>query len=68
MVQDALANFIEILPMFPQRKVVSKLEELVQLLRELLTIASINGEIEKEEDFNKLLVCNNSCWAIGELS
>lgn len=23
---------------------------------------------ENEEDFNKILVCNNACWTIGEIS
>lgn len=25
-------------------------------------------ELDSEEDFNRVLVCNNSCWALGELA
>eukprot|EP00347_Sterkiella_histriomuscorum_P015989 403354925 len=67
-VQDALANFIEILPKMPDHVVAKRLDELVFLLQDKLKVAMIQQELEQEEDFNRVLVCNNSCWALGELT
>jgi Ni2+-binding GTPase involved in maturation of urease and hydrogenase len=44
------------------------LDELVELLNEKLKVAIIENDIEKDDDFNRVLVCNNSCWALGEIA
>jgi hypothetical protein len=67
-VQDALANFIEILPMIPDHIIAKRIDDLINLLKEKLKVAIMEYEIEKEDDFNRILVCNNSCWALGELA
>ena len=41
MVQDALANFIEILPKMPDHVVAKRLDELVYLLQDKLKVAML---------------------------
>lgn len=67
-VQDALANFTEILPEIPDRVIRKRAEEIVILLKEKLRIAMYDFDMEKEDDFKRILVCNNGCWTIGELA
>jgi hypothetical protein len=67
-VQDALANFIEILPVIPSQQLAKRTDELIKLLMEKLRIAMHDFDIDKEDDYNRILVCNNGCWAIGEIA
>lgn len=67
-VQDALANFIEILPDMPELVLAKKVKEIVGILLDKLQIAMTDVEMEREEDFKRILVCNNGCWLIGELA
>jgi len=67
-VQDALANFIEILPVIPSQQLAKRTDELLVIFMETLRIAMSEYDIDKEEDYNRILVCNNGCWAIGEIA
>lgn len=44
------------------------MDELSKLLKEKIKVAIIDDELTTEEDFNRILVCNNSCWVLGELA
>ena len=68
MVQDALANFIEILPVIPSQQLSKRTDELLKIFMDTLKMAMSDYDIDREEDYNRILVCNNGCWAIGEIA
>jgi len=67
-VQDALAVFIEILPELPVPVLANKADELLDILQAKLKIAMADFNIDNEDDYQRILVCNNGCWAIGEIA
>jgi hypothetical protein len=67
-VQDALANFIEILDDIPDTLLRKKVHDFAPVLKEKLQIAMLDYDIDEEYEEKKILVCNNSCWLLGELA
>lgn len=54
--------------MLPEHSIIKRIDELAKLLKEKIKVAIIDDEIASEDDFNRILVCNNSCWVLGELA
>ena len=54
--------------MLPESQIAKKIDELAKILKEKIKVAIIDDEITTEDDFNRILVCNNSCWVLGELA
>ena len=52
----------------PENILVTRVHELLNILKEKLRVAMIDYDIEDEEDYKKILVCNNGCWLIGEIA
>lgn len=68
-VQEALANFVEILPDLPNSLIQRRGKDLVKLLLQKLKDASNQlFAMEDGEAHDKVLVWNNACWAIGDIS
>ncbi len=67
-VQDALANFIDILQDVPSSVLSKRVDELIEILTAKLRCALEHFDIENENDVKRILVCNNACWAIGEIA
>ena len=66
--QDALANFIEILAEIPNALIIKRGKDLVRILQEKLKDAGSYFQIDSEKSFDMILVCNNACWAIGDIA
>jgi transportin-1 len=63
-----LVNFIEIFHEIPKSLLVKRGYEIVSILQERLKEAVKSYNMASEEDYSKILVCNNACWAIGEIA
>lgn len=67
-VQDALANFIDILPSMSDLMSSCRMNTVVETLALIIKKASALKDFNDEEELKKLLVCNNACWAVGEIA
>ena len=45
-----------------------RVQDLITVLKEKLKGALINYDIDDEDDYKKILVCNNGCWLLGEIA
>ena len=57
------------MPEVPVQLIRKKSHQLVQLLKEKLKDSCKYYQFENDDDdFNSIMVCNNACWTLGELS
>ncbi len=68
MIQDALANFIDILPELPLELLKGYGTTLLRLLADKLKLVGSTIIDELDDEFENLSVCNNACWTIGEVA
>lgn len=54
--------------MLSEDQISKRIDPLTKLLKEKIKVALIDDEITTEDDFNRILVCNNSAWVLGELA
>ena len=52
----------------PDKILATRVHELLNILKDKLRVAMIDYDIEDEDDYKKILVCNNGCWLIGEIA
>jgi hypothetical protein len=57
-----------VLPEIPNHVIKNRCNDLIILLTLKLKQVGNITNLDNEDDFNKVLVCNNACWAIGEIS
>jgi hypothetical protein len=75
-VQDAFANFIEIIPQVPVHILESRTGQIMSVIvRKLYDKVGVRApfikghtSIANVEEYNRVLACNNMCWTIGELA
>jgi hypothetical protein len=63
-----LASFVEIIPHIPAYILERYVNEMIPILTEKLKTAMLTYDIDNENDYKKMQVCNNGCWTIGELA
>ncbi len=67
-VQDALANFIDIMSEIPNITLSKRAPELLDIMIDKLKYAQIQINPSNPSDLKRIMVCNNACWAIGEMA
>lgn len=68
LVQDALANFIEIMPDIPDIALSKRADEIINVMIDKLKFAKVEINPNNPADLKRIMVCNNACWAIGEMA
>lgn len=63
-----MANFIEILAEIPNSLIMKRGKDLVKILQEKLKDAGSFFSVDNDFSYDKILVCNNACWAIGDIA
>jgi hypothetical protein len=54
--------------MIPPKVLAKNISQIVEVMMEKLRLAMCDYDLDREDDFKKILICNNVCWVIGELS
>jgi hypothetical protein len=65
---EALSSFTDIFKEMPVSLIRQKSQDIVKILLNLLKEAGIYQSMDNEDSYEKIMVCNNACWAIGEIS
>lgn len=60
-------SFIDVLP-YMKREQFGNLKDLILTLKEKVKFAQKIQDLDNDDDYKKIQICNNACWALGEIA